>query len=73
MYEMVGFASGKRSTHRNPIDIDIPLHPELAASIAATPSGHLTFLATEFARPFTPAGFDNWFRDQCDQANLRHC
>jgi integrase/recombinase XerD len=62
-----------KNEHRNPIDIDIPLHPELEASIAATPSGHLTFLVTEFGRPFTPAGFGNWFRDQCDQANLHHC
>jgi integrase/recombinase XerD len=62
-----------KNEHRNPIDIDIPVHPELEASIAATRSGHLTFLATEFGRPFTPAGFGNWFRDQCDQANLHHC
>jgi integrase/recombinase XerD len=62
-----------KNEHRNPIDIDIPLHPELAASIAATRSGHMTFLVTEFGRPFTPAGFGNWFRDQCDQANLHHC
>jgi Phage integrase family len=33
----------------------------------------LTFLVTEFGRPFTPAGFGNWLRDQCDQANLHHC
>ena len=62
-----------KNEHRNLIDIDIPLHPELEASIAATRSGHLTFLVTEFGRPFTPAGFGNWLRDQCDQANLHHC
>ena len=62
-----------KNEHRTPIDIDIPLHPELDASIAATPSGHLNFLVTEFGRPFTPAGFGNWFRDKCDQANLHHC
>ena len=62
-----------KNEHRNPIDIDIPLHPELETSIRATPSGHLTFLVTEFGRAFTPAGFGNWFRDQCDQANLHHC
>ena len=59
-----------KNEHLNPINIDIPLHSELEASIAATPSGHLTFLVTEFGRPFTPAGFGNWFRDQCDQSNL---
>jgi integrase/recombinase XerD len=62
-----------KNEHRNPIDIDIPLHPNLAATIAATPSRHLTFLVTEFGRPFTPAGFGQWFRDQCDRANLHHC
>jgi integrase len=63
-----------KNEHRTPIDIDIPLHPELAATIGATPaSGHMTFLVTEYGRPFTPSGFGNWFRDQCDQANLRHC
>jgi integrase/recombinase XerD len=62
-----------KNEHRAPIDIDIPLHPGLEASIAATPSGHLTFLITEFGRPFTPAGFGNWFREQCDKANLHHC
>jgi len=39
----------------------------------ATPSGHLTFLITEFGRPFTPAGFGNWFRARCDEAGLHHC
>jgi integrase/recombinase XerD len=63
-----------KNEHRNPIDIDIPLHPELAASIAAAPTtGHMSYLVTAFGRPFTPAGFGNWFRDHCDQANLRHC
>jgi integrase len=60
-----------KNEHRTPIDIDIPLHPGLEATIAAIPPRHLTFLVTEFGRPFTPAGFGNWFRDQCDQAN--HC
>jgi site-specific recombinase XerD len=62
-----------KNEHRNPIDIDIPLHPELEASIAATPSGHLTFLVTQFGRPYTPTGFGNAIRDWCNQANLPHC
>jgi integrase/recombinase XerD len=36
-----------KNEHRNPIDIDIPLHRELKTSIAATPSsGHMTLLVT---------------------------
>lgn len=62
-----------KNEHRSPVDIDIPQHPELAASIAATPSGHLTFLVTDYGKPYTPAGFGNAMRDWCDQANLRHC
>lgn len=46
-----------KNEHRNPVDIDIPLHSELKASINATPSGHLTFLVTAYGKPFTPAGF----------------
>ena len=62
-----------KNEHRSPVDIDIPLHLELAASIAATRSGHLTLIVTEWGRPFTPTGFGNAMRDWFDQANLRHC
>jgi integrase/recombinase XerD len=62
-----------KNEHRNPIDIDIPLHSELGASIAATPLQHLTFLTTAYGRPFSPAGFGNWFRARCDEAELQHC
>jgi integrase len=49
------------------------VHPTLRAIIDATPSGHLTLLITELVAPFTAAGFGNWFREQCDMANLHHC
>jgi integrase len=55
------------------IELSIPIHPILRTIIDATPSGHLTFLITEFGKPFAVAGFGNWFREQCDVANLRHC
>jgi integrase/recombinase XerD len=55
------------------IELAIPIHPELRAIIDGTPSGHLNFLVTEFGKPFAVAGFGNWFRDQCDMANLHHC
>jgi integrase len=40
---------------------------------AATPTEHLTFLVTEFGKPFTAAGFGNWFRERCNEAGLPHC
>jgi integrase len=30
----------------------------------------LTFLVTEYGKPFAAAGFGNWFRDRCDEADL---
>lgn len=63
-----------KNEHRNPIDIDIPLHPALAKSIAAANVGsNMTFLLTEFGRPFTANGFGNKFKDWCRQADLPHC
>ena len=51
-------------------EIDIPLHPDLQAAIDALPSEHLTFLTTKDGKPFSPAGFTNWFRDCCRAAGL---
>ena len=48
----------------------IPLHPELAAVIEATPNEHLTFLVTQDGSPFTAAGFGNHFRVWCNEAGL---
>jgi integrase/recombinase XerD len=62
-----------KNEHRNPIDIDIPLHPDLKASIEATKTGNMTFLMTEYGKPFTANGFGNKFKDWCRQADLPHC
>jgi len=50
-----------------------PILPELARVIAASPTGDLTFLVTEYGKPFTAAGFGAWFRKRCDEAGLPHC
>ena len=51
--------------------VDTPLLDELAAAIDAMPKvEHLTFLVTEFGKRFSPAGFGNWFREQCNAAAL---
>lgn len=62
-----------KNEHRSPVDMDIPLHPDLAAVIRATPSAHLTYLVTDWGKPFTANGFGNAFKDWCRQANLPHC
>lgn len=63
-----------KNEHRNPIDVDIPLHPDLAAVLAGTTlCGTRTFLVTDYGKPFAPGGFGNRFREWCDQAGLSHC
>ncbi len=47
--------------------------PALAEVIAKSPCGDLTFLVTAYGKPFTAAGFGNWFRVRCDEAGLPHC
>jgi integrase len=54
-------------------ELAIRVHSDLQSIIAKTTVGQMTFLVTEFGKPFTAAGFGNWFREQCDVANLRHC
>jgi integrase len=47
--------------------------PVLADIIEQSPTGALTFLETEYGRPFTAAGFGGWFRTRCDEAGLDQC
>ena len=59
---------------KNGAELNIPVAEPLAATIAATPMiGVKTFLVTEYGKPFTPAGFGNWFRQRCDEAGLPRC
>jgi len=51
----------------------LPIVDELRTSIDAAPTGELTYLATEFNRPFSVAGFGNWFKDRCREAGLNGC
>jgi integrase len=53
--------------------IEIPILPELAKIIEASPTGDLTFLMTEWGKPFTANGFGGWFRDRCNEAGLPQC
>ena len=54
-------------------ELDIPIWPELQTILDATPNENMTYLVTEFGRPFTPGGFGNWFRARCNEAGLPHC
>lgn len=51
-------------------DVHIPLHPELKATLDRLPLDNLAFLVTAQGKPFTPAGFTNWFRAMVKEAKL---
>lgn len=53
--------------------VEMPVDPELAAILAASPTGHLTFLVTAAGASFTAAGFGNLFRRWCNEAGIPHC
>jgi integrase len=50
--------------------LQIPIHPKLWEALGTTSEKHLTFLVTEFGKPFSFAGFGNWFRERCNDAAL---
>ena len=54
------------------VELSIPVHSDLQAIIAESTAGQMTFLVTEFGKPFTAVYFGQWFRGQCDVAGLRH-
>jgi integrase len=56
------------------VQFDIPLLPDLLAELELHPkTDQLAFLVTENGKPFSAAGFGNWFRDRCDEAGLPQC
>jgi integrase len=63
--------------HKNrkskPVTLVIPIITALQKIIDASPCGDLTFLVTEFGRPFTSSGFGNRFRGWCNEAGLKNC
>jgi integrase len=53
--------------------VDIPQHPRLQASLAASEIGHLVLVTTQHGKPYTPKGFGNWIKDAAVKAGLPHC
>ncbi len=53
--------------------VEIKISAALRRSIDALPNHQLTLLVTSGGKPFTPAGFTNWFREVCDKIGLKHC
>lgn len=62
-----------KGRNKRPVHIDLKVITELQQIINASPCGELTFLVTEFGKPFTSNGFGNWFKKRCKEAGLPHC
>lgn len=57
-------------TEKTGTPVFIPVLPELAEVIEATPSTGLAFIATPSGAAMTKESFGNWFRDACDAAGV---
>jgi hypothetical protein len=64
-YDWLHFVPHKTLYQRQDLS-EKPWLPVLADFVAKSPCGSLTFLVTEYGKPFTAAGFGNWFRQQCN-------
>lgn len=64
MTQVKGASSGRA------VRLWIPLHPDLKQALDALPNENLTFLMTQQGKPFSEAGFTNWFVDCAKAAGL---
>lgn len=55
------------------VTVQIPILPELKAALDREPPQQMTFLVTEYGKPFSKNGLGNRMRDWCDAADLKHC
>ena len=63
----------QKNRNRNPVKLELPILHVLQDVIDASPCGDLTFLVTEYGKPFSAKGFGSKFRAWCDEAGLPHC
>lgn len=62
-----------KNGRRKPKARQLPVLPALQHIIDHSPAGNMTFLVTEYDRPFTGNGFGNKMRDWCNEAGLPQC
>ncbi len=59
-----------KNRRRAPVDLVLPILPQLEEILTISPTGSLTFLETEFGKPHTTKGLGNWFSDRCRDAGV---
>jgi integrase len=60
----------RKTSYRSVEPVVIPVSDTLREVLSASTLGQQTFPVTEYGRPFSVAGFGNWWRAQCDAAGL---
>ncbi len=63
----------QKTSQSSGVEVELPILPQLTATIDASACGDLTFLTSEWGKPFTVNSLGNKMRDWCDQAELPHC
>jgi integrase len=59
-----------KGRNKKPMQVDLPILPELLATLDALPVGDLVFLVSQLGRPFTANGFWRWFKSRCREAGV---
>jgi len=59
-----------KNRNRSPVALVIPILSFLEDVLKASPCGTLTFIETEFGKPYTTKGLGNWFADRCIEAEV---
>lgn len=54
-------------------ELTIPIHPNLAASLATVPAAQMMFLPTIQGPTYSPTGFYNWLKRACRKAGVPEC
>ncbi|MDW9626509.1 tyrosine-type recombinase/integrase [Sinorhizobium meliloti] len=62
-----------KNRNKHPTIIEVRMTADLKAALAATETGDLTYLVTEYGASFTINGLGNRMREWCDAAGLFHC
>jgi integrase len=62
-----------KNRKRKPVSLEIPIFEPLQRSIAASTVGDLTYLASEYRKPYTAKRLGEKVREWCDEAGLPHC
>jgi integrase len=59
-----------KNRNRHPVDLVIPILPQLESVLAASPCGALTFVESRNGKPYSIAGLGNWWADRCVKAGV---